>query len=644
MTNGPDDLIRIRPGRIRDRGRSRKDARQLLGMTQHAASALGNRRSLGAPSFAARSFKAGLRRVIVKARVVRQRGGISQGVGRHLAYIGREGVDRTGEPGRAYDAGSDDADTDAFARRCHDDRHHFRFIVSPEDGERLQDLKPLVRDLMAAAERDLGTGLDWVAVDHYDTGRPHSHIILRGKREDGRDLVIRRDYMSHGFRMRAAELVTLELGPETAHEIRVRLVREVDAERFTSLDRTLLKHVRENRIALADLHGRKNRLISPDLMVRRLHRLEALKLTRSEGQGVWRLRPDLETALKRLGERGDIIKFLHRALKDRGIAARAKELDLPARDMPAGHSVVGRVLAVTVTDELHDRSALVLGTLGGRLRAVTLPTMDPDIAIREGMIVRLSAPATESRTVDRTIHEIARAERGLYSAATHRHRDPAASDDFIDAHVRRLEALRRSGLVERLPTGSWLVPDGYPEKAAAYDRRRDKEPTLHILSPRPLQDLVEIEAATWLDRQLAGEDKATLPETNFGKEVREALAARRRWLITQGLAREADGVLTADRRLLDRLTRMELARVSDALKAETGKAVIVPKDGEHIDGVYRRPLQLVSGRFAILENEQGLTIAPWRPFMDKYRGRALSGTLQRGRVNWQLMRGREMER
>lgn len=32
-----------------------------------------------------------------------------------------------------FDAGSDRADDRAFADRCKNDRHHFRFIVSPED-------------------------------------------------------------------------------------------------------------------------------------------------------------------------------------------------------------------------------------------------------------------------------------------------------------------------------------------------------------------------------------------------------------------------------------------------------------------------------------------------------------------------------
>ena len=41
----------------------------------------------------------------------------------------------------------------AFAERCEDDRHHFRFIISPEDGAALGDLKTFTRELMRDVEK-----------------------------------------------------------------------------------------------------------------------------------------------------------------------------------------------------------------------------------------------------------------------------------------------------------------------------------------------------------------------------------------------------------------------------------------------------------------------------------------------------------
>src|SRR3546814_16169498 len=91
----------------------------------------------------------------------------------------------------------------------------FRMIVSPEDGDQFADLKPFVRRLMSEMEKDLGTKLEWVAVDHFNTGHPHSHIMLRGKNDRGADLVIAREYISTGARERAIALPTTDLGPRT---------------------------------------------------------------------------------------------------------------------------------------------------------------------------------------------------------------------------------------------------------------------------------------------------------------------------------------------------------------------------------------------------------------------------------------------
>ena len=100
----------------------------------------------------------------------------------------------------------------------------------------MADLRTFARELMADAERDLGTKLDWIAVDHWNTDNPHIHILLRGRADDGRDLVISRDYISRGFRARAEERVTLELGPRSEQEIQSALTKEVEGERWTGLD------------------------------------------------------------------------------------------------------------------------------------------------------------------------------------------------------------------------------------------------------------------------------------------------------------------------------------------------------------------------------------------------------------------------
>src|SRR3546814_8154608 len=138
------------------------------------------------------------------------------------------GTTREGGRGQLYGADTDRVDRSAWVEQSKGDRHQFRIIVSAEDGMEYDDLKPLTRRLMARVEEDLGTKLDWVAVDHYNTGHPHTHVIVRGKDERGKDLIIARDYISHGLRERASELVDLDLGPRSEHVIEQRLRAEVD--------------------------------------------------------------------------------------------------------------------------------------------------------------------------------------------------------------------------------------------------------------------------------------------------------------------------------------------------------------------------------------------------------------------------------
>jgi hypothetical protein len=189
-----DDDLRVRLGRVRDKGGARRDKPFIVQALAAAEKAGGFKRRSGyrarsstfgrgrAASFAAATRLTG--RAMVKARVVRH--GIKRApLSAHLEYLRRDGVTKDGAPGRMFDVERDNADYRAFAEHCSGDRHHFRFIVSPDDAEQLSDLKGFTRDLMAQAERDLGTKLGWFAVDHWNTEHPHIHVIVRGVGDDG---------------------------------------------------------------------------------------------------------------------------------------------------------------------------------------------------------------------------------------------------------------------------------------------------------------------------------------------------------------------------------------------------------------------------------------------------------------------------
>ena len=395
-----DTEFRIRPGRIRSFGaqRARPFIAQALAAAKKAGAGVsrsgrivaGNRSRFGrgqrASIQANRFITARSRGAVIKARVVRHNAR-SAPLATHLNYLRREGVTRDGEKARLFGPGGDDADPKAFAERCEGDRHHFRFIVSPDDAAEMADLKSFTRDLVSQMEKDLDTRLDWVAVDHWNTEHPHVHLIVRGVRDDGQDLVISRDYIKDGMRDRARDLITQELGPRTDLDIRRTLDRQVDAERWTQLDRQLVRDARDTGVIdLAPWPGEQ-----PDVYhaqkVGRLRKLESLGLSDQIGPGQWVIDASAEATLRELGERGDIIKRMHRALTERGIERGSASYVLAAEclDTP----IVGRLVDRGLDDELKGSAYAVVDGVDGRTHHIKLPDLDAAGDSAPGSIVEL---------------------------------------------------------------------------------------------------------------------------------------------------------------------------------------------------------------------------------------------------------------
>lgn len=587
-----------------------------------------------------RHFGLRARRAIVKTRLVRLGGKGLAAARAHLRYIQRDGVTRAGEPGRLYSALEEEADGKAFLERCDGDRHQFRFIVSAEDGADYEDLRPLIRRLMTRMEEDLGTSLDWVAADHVDTLHPHTHIMLRGKVGRGENLVIAPEYIARGMRERVAELISLDLGPRTDVEIMRRLRLDVEAERLTSTDRALLRDAGIDRVAAAE--GRD--MLDHSVRAGRLRKLGTLGLAKDLGGGRWLLAPGLEERLRDLGRRGDIILTMQRALGAERLERAAA--DRRVFDPAEGRALVGRLLARGLADEIRDRHYLIVDGVDGRTHYVDIGAADSVEPLPAGAVVRIAARSNEVGETDRRIAEIAAGHEGRYSAELHRAHDPGAKQAFIEAHIRRLEAMRRSlSAPERRPDGSWEVGQDHLERAISFEARlrRFQPVTVELLSPLPVDRLSRIEGATWLDRELASEAPEKLRDAGFGREVRSAIALRRAWLLTEGLAQEAEGRLQCRPDLVAVLRRRELLRVAAQLSSELGKDFSEAAEGSRIEGIVRRRLDLASGRFAVIENSREFSLVPWRPVLERAIGKPVSGLMREAGISWTLARNRGPE-
>jgi hypothetical protein len=176
-------------------------------------------------------------------------------------------------------------------------------------------------------------------------------------------------------------------------------------------------------------------------------------------------------------------------------------------------------------------------------------------------------PIQHSVPSDRTIAAIA--EDGIYRPSRHLEqakfegRVPGGDyEGYVDAHVRRLEALRRAGIAERIDADQWRIPEDFESRATAYDAGRNRQASIRVVSTFDLEKQIGADGATWLDRRLVTPDASDLTPAGFGQQVREAMDQRREHHIAQGDAtRQQNGRILYRRNLLANLREREVARV-----------------------------------------------------------------------------------
>lgn len=593
---------------------------------------------------------AGSQRVIVKVhpRVHSKIGGAGS-VMRHTLYVERDGAGRDGDKVEVFDRKHERADGAAFVDRCEGDRHHFRVIVSPEQGDQLRDLKAFTRDLMGRVERDLGTRIDWIAAEHHDTGRPHVHVLMRGRREDGRDLVIPREYISHTFRERAEELATRELGPRLerglGHALEQTGDRLVKAERFTGLDETLLQRSRDHEIRIADLPDEQR---SRAALVRRLNRLEELRLAERMAGDRWRLDRELEDKLTRLADMRDRERSLARLLarEDRGLEPeRTRALE----QAMTTHRVTGRLVGFEqMGNDARGPYLIGVEATDGRFwtaRIARVEELRLLNGVERGAVISLERATADLKPADRTILEIA-GESRKYSAERHRELIPSDRDKYIEMHVRRLEALRMEGIVERDQNGVFHLPGDYQEQVLRREGSRGRESArVTVHDPKPLEKQIDYRGPSWVDRVGEGRmEWSQVAHEGFGKEVREACERRVTALRDLGLTREASGEIEFAPTWRTQLRDMERDDLRQRIERESGGRVPhFARDGERVQGVFVGRFHTHERAYALIADDRTAALAPWRPEMDRALNQFVSGEVHGHQFDFKYGRGVEKD-
>ncbi len=248
------------------------------------------------------------RRSVVKASFRRNQH--NRGWTAHARYLAREGAQREHGRGLGFNGAREDLDLVATVNEWErDDGLMWSFIVSPEDADRM-DLRQHVRELVAGMERDLGTRLEWVAIDHHNTDDAHVHLLVRGVREDGRMLEIEREYLKHGIRELSEKLIERELGPRLEREVLLARERVIEREQWTEIDRALKRRAGLDRVvSYEDFEARgEGERVRAEQEIERLQYLEKLGLAWRIDERSWELSAEHEPELRRRQREHDIIK------------------------------------------------------------------------------------------------------------------------------------------------------------------------------------------------------------------------------------------------------------------------------------------------------------------------------------------------
>jgi len=569
-------------------------------------------------------------RVVVKGRFVNlnTKGGV-KGVFRHVRYLERDGVSKEGERGEVFTKeGKLDTHTlKAEVQEWAKDRHYWRFIVSPEFGSKL-DLNEFATDLIEGLEGDLNSKLKCFFVPHYNTDKPHLHLIIRGKREDGTDLILPRDYVANGIRELAERIVTRKLGPRFEKDILQQQRTEVKQERFVTLDRISLYLARKNgglldlRIRPKGIGGEKR-----DLRIARLKFLKELGLSNEVKPGIWTMRENSEEVLRMLGTRGDVIKTMHSI--DFGTN---KDL-IFLNDSACNYAPITlRIIHIGLADELNDSRYFLAEGLDGKAYHVDLKKISRRGAGEErvGDIITLKSRQLLISTTktDLNIFKISSIHNGIYNEALHKAfvlnnvklPKNVSIDDYLNVHKRRLIRLKAKGLVRKKRGGSYEISKDFLLKLEAYtkDTKPEYIMDLEIQSRRPLTELSESVGATWLDEFIANGGARDKGFTgSFYRDVQEASVQRLGFLEKRGEVISKSNEYELREGFIERLYKDEIFIEGKAIASKFAAALNIISLRK-FEGKFKGLEELPSGTHGLFLSGNEVMFVPYKKEMDRF--------------------------
>jgi type IV secretory pathway VirD2 relaxase len=146
-------------------------------------------------------------------------------------YLVREGTDIDGSRAKLYGT-----DLDEYRQNMVD--KNFRIFLSPQSDK--INLNDMAEKFIKKLEQQTGYTFYWQAANHYNTAHPHAHLLINGIDKNGKEIErFHPDIVKTFMREYARDICTSQIGYRTAAEIAIEKEKELEAQRFTNIDKTI---------------------------------------------------------------------------------------------------------------------------------------------------------------------------------------------------------------------------------------------------------------------------------------------------------------------------------------------------------------------------------------------------------------------
>ena len=569
-------------------------------------------------------------RVIVKARVVK--GALGKNTARHRAllhYLNKNGAGLGGERAELYNETGriPREELSQTVKKWSEDPHHFRFIISPKNGDELE-LESYIKRLMETVSKDLGTKLEWHAANHYDTDEPHSHVVVRGIDEYGKPLLISKDYISHGFRQAAEREATIRLGTRTANEFQKDIENALIQERYTPLDGTLeqLQNASEEKnIKLGSFTEERSeweRKIRTQ-KIKRLVFLESKGLAQEVKPGVWKVSESLKVVLAEIAHKRQIETLIAPHLKDK--EERKQQLVIHRESDVFKPTLNGIVLAKDFSNELYEKKYILLSADDGRTHFIPLNRFsEPQgFECKIGQVVSVKPPSTSGIKSEEVIYRYLGERGGIFSLdgfASHVQSQIALKkwvlpeqlifDEYINLFATRCETLTKDGILKEESPKRWIVPEDLLQKIEELEKIQNKKHRVQVslLTISTLKEQAYIEGATWLDKLFKDKSMIFNASGCFRLRVEAELERRKQELNKRKIlvhAQTFERLLKADeKKLIYRLSkRLGKAQKLNVGEQITGRVIAYEQLGERYQMVVKTETSFFSKYVGVRESQ-----------------------------------------